>query len=171
MKAWLKQLSAGLNFTPTERAVALTLAGALLLGLGIRLFRDGSPATPQFDYSAADAEFAARSAAPLPVSPGVDPASAPSDETADTTTPGARQPAAAGGGAGRKAETPRRVDLNKATKRDLMYLPGVGEVIAERILVYREEHGAFAGVNDLLKVKGIGKKKLERIAPYCFVEN
>ena len=64
-----------------------------------------------------------------------------------------------------------RIDLNRATKRDLMGLPGVGEVIAERILIYREEHGAFATVGDLLKVKGIGKKKLEHIVPHCFVEN
>jgi competence ComEA-like helix-hairpin-helix protein len=168
MKAWLKQLYAGLNFTPTERAVALTLVGALLLGLGIRLFRDGAPETPRFDYSAADAEFAARSSMPRPAPAGVD---SSLDDRADTAAPAIRPPAATGGGSGKRVGAPRKIDLNKATKRDLMSLPGVGEVIAERIMVYREEHGAFAGVNDLLKVKGIGKKKLERIAPYCFVEN
>jgi competence ComEA-like helix-hairpin-helix protein len=165
MKPWWKRFSENLNFTPTERAVALTLVGALLLGLGIRLFRDGAPATPRFDYSSADAEFTARSAA----APAA--ADTTSGGSGDTSTPGARPPAVAGRNPGKSAEAPRKVDINKATKRDLMSLPGVGEVIAERILIYREEHGAFAGVNDLLKVKGIGKKKLERIAPYCFVEN
>jgi competence ComEA-like helix-hairpin-helix protein len=154
MKAWLKQVSDNLNFTPTERAVVLTLVGAFLLGLGVRLFRNDDPAIPRFDYSAADAEFSAKSAAPPP-------ASAP--ERAAT-------PPATAGRPDRSNPAPLSVDLNRATKRDLMSLPGVGEVIAGRILLYREEHGAFAGVNDLLKVRGIGKKKLEHIAPFCFVE-
>jgi competence ComEA-like helix-hairpin-helix protein len=154
MKAWLKKLSDHLNFTPTERAVVLTLVGAFLLGLGIRLFRTDQPAIPRFDYGAADAEFSAKSAPPPAVAAG----------------PALPPPSAAAGGSDRSNRAPLRVDLNRATKRELMSLPGVGEVIAGRILLYREEHGAFAGVNDLLKVRGIGKKKLEHIAPFCFVE-
>ena len=50
-----------------------------------------------------------------------------------------------------------------------MALPGVGETTAERILEYRHEHGRFSSLEDLLNVKGIGKKKLERIAPCCTI--
>jgi competence ComEA-like helix-hairpin-helix protein len=159
MRAWLKQLSDNLNFTPTERAVVLTLVGAFVLGLGIRLFRNEDAPIPRFDYSAPDAEFSSRSAASPPAADA-------------RTSPGsiAGAPGASTGLSARPKAGPLSVDLNRATRRDLMSLPGVGEVIADRILLYREEHGAFAGVNDLLKVKGIGKKKLEHIAPFCFVE-
>lgn len=159
MKARLKSFIDSLNFTSTERIVVLTLVGAFILGLGIRLFRQDKAGSPGFDYSASDAEFMAKSTArALP--------STPARETGTLTAPAAtREP-----GASRSAGTIVRVDLNRASKRDLMGLPGVGEVIAERILLYREEHGAFAGVAELMKVKGIGKKKLEQIAPHCFVE-
>lgn len=168
MKAWLKQWSDNLNFTPTERIVALTLVGAFLLGLGIRLFGGGDPAIPRFDYSAADAEFSSRSVAQPPGgragvgrAPGGAAGSSPAIPPARSTE----------GRTGGTTAAQRRVDLNRATKSELMSLPGVGDVIAERILLYREEHGAFTGVNDLLKVKGIGRKKLEHISPFCFVEN
>jgi competence protein ComEA len=159
MRAWLKQLSDNLNFTPTERAVVLTLVGAFVLGLGIRLFRSDAPPVPRFDYSGSDAEFSSRSATSPPAA-GAKPA------------PGAivGAPGTPAGTSARPRAGSLSVDLNRATRRDLMSLPGVGGVIADRILLYREEHGAFAGVNDLLKVKGIGKKKLEHIAPFCFVE-
>ena len=159
MKARLKNFFDSLNFTSTERIVVLTLVGAFIVGLGIRLFRHDEAVSPRFDYTASDAEFAGKSAARKVSSP----VAGPSDSLvgpADTRSP------KVSGNAGR----PIRLDLNRASKRELMGLPGIGEVIAERILLYREEHGAFGGVADLLKVKGIGKKKLEHIAPYCFVD-
>ncbi len=64
------------------------------------------------------------------------------------------------------AEENGPIDLNRATARELIQLPGVGEVIAKRIVDFREEHGPFKRVEDLMKVKGIGEKSLERIRPY-----
>jgi len=61
------------------------------------------------------------------------------------------------------------VDLNRATISDLVQLPGVGEVIAKRIVDFREEHGPFKRVDDLMKVKGIGEKSLDKIRPYVRV--
>jgi len=171
MKEWLKRFSENLNFTPTERAVALTLVGAFLVGLGLKLYRSEGPAAGQFDYSTPDSIFAARSAAPAAAVAGTD--STGTDRSADGSddTAGLRSGSSGTRGSLRQTLPAQMVDLNRATKQELMTLPGVGEVIAERILVYREEHGAFAAVKDLLKVKGIGKKKLERIEPNCFVEN
>ncbi len=48
------------------------------------------------------------------------------------------------------------VDINKATVEGLIAIPGVGKVMAQRIVDWREEHGPFRRVEDLLKVKGIG---------------
>ena len=57
----------------------------------------------------------------------------------------------------------QKLDLNRATEQDLEALPGVGPVLAERIVEYRHARGAFQDVEQLRRVKGIGKKKFERI--------
>lgn len=55
------------------------------------------------------------------------------------------------------------IDLNTATKEELMALPGIGEVYAQRILDYRQAHGDLETVEDLLNIEGIGSKRLEAI--------
>ncbi len=55
------------------------------------------------------------------------------------------------------------IDINLAAKEEFMALPGIGEVLAGRILVYRSEHGSFRAPEDLICVEGIGEKKLEEI--------
>jgi competence protein ComEA len=57
------------------------------------------------------------------------------------------------------------LDLNKAPLHDLLELPGIGEKLAERIVKYRKDHGHFQSIEDLRKVKGIGKKRMERLRP------
>lgn len=56
-----------------------------------------------------------------------------------------------------------RIDLNSATKEDLMTLPGIGTKTAGRIIEKREELGGFKSVDDLTEVERIGKVKLERL--------
>lgn len=58
------------------------------------------------------------------------------------------------------------VDLNRAGVADLEGLPGVGPVLAERIVAYRTEHGPFQAIEDLLSVSGIGERKLESLRPH-----
>lgn len=55
------------------------------------------------------------------------------------------------------------LDLNRATEQDLDTLPGIGPQLAERIMEYRRSVGAFHSSEELRAVKGIGKKKFERI--------
>lgn len=55
------------------------------------------------------------------------------------------------------------IHLNSATVADLESLPGVGPVLAERILAHREDHGDYESVEDLLEVAGIGEAKLNSI--------
>ena len=62
------------------------------------------------------------------------------------------------------------VNLNSATAKELTKLPGVGSVLAGRIVGYREEHGAYASVEELRNVPGIGEAKLEAIRERVFVD-
>jgi len=67
------------------------------------------------------------------------------------------------------AKATERIDINTATVDELIGLPGIGEITAQRIVRFREENGPFQRVEDLMKVKGIGEKSLEKIRPYVSV--
>ncbi len=61
------------------------------------------------------------------------------------------------------------VDVNSADSARLVALPGVGPVLAARIVEYRAAHGAFTGADELIKVKGIGPAKLGKMRTHiCF---
>ena len=72
--------------------------------------------------------------------------------------------AAAGGSSGDAPATPSGpVHLNTATLADLEALPGVGPVTAQKILDYRQQHGAFSSVDELDAIPGIGPKRLDQL--------
>lgn len=62
-----------------------------------------------------------------------------------------------------KVTLQHKINLNTATKQDLMLLPKIGPVTAENILAYRTQVGKFSNIEELLKIKGIGNKTFERI--------
>ena len=63
-------------------------------------------------------------------------------------------------------ELPDRVNVNRASAQELEEVPGLGPVLARRIVDYRESHGPFREVEDLLDVSGIGEKKLAGLREY-----
>src|SRR5690606_37348132 len=58
------------------------------------------------------------------------------------------------------------VDVNTAEWAELAQLPGIGEVLARRIVATRETRGPCQTTDDLMEVEGVGPRKLARIAPY-----
>lgn len=55
------------------------------------------------------------------------------------------------------------IDLNEAGADELMALPGIGQVLTQRILDFRDQNGPFKAVEELMLIEGIGEKKLEQI--------
>ena len=84
----------------------------------------------------------------------------PGPATASAGTP---VPSSAATGSASGASAP--LDLNAATQEGLDALPGVGPVLAGRILAWRTAHGRFTTVDELGEVPGIGPKALERLRP------
>ncbi len=59
-----------------------------------------------------------------------------------------------------------KININTATAEQLETLPVVGTTLAKRFVEYRQQHGTFRQVEDLLLVSGIGDATLEKISPY-----
>lgn len=69
---------------------------------------------------------------------------------------------------GSTSEDTGKVNINNCTKEDLMSLSGIGEVLATRIIEYRETN-EFKSIDDIMNVSGIGAKKFENIKDYITV--
>ena len=89
----------------------------------------------------------------------------PDQEMLDAVGDDPAAPTAGGlGTAGAALRPDGRVDLNRADAAALEALPGVGPVLAERIISYRDAHGPFTQPDDLLGVSGIGERTYEALA-------
>jgi len=58
------------------------------------------------------------------------------------------------------------IGINSASIEDLKALPGIGTELARRIVEYRNSNNGFRKIEELLMIKGIGKKRFERIKPF-----
>lgn len=68
-----------------------------------------------------------------------------------------------------KEDTQEKVNINTASKEELMKIPTVGETRAEHILAYRKEHGKFSSISDIKKVSGIKDGVFDKIKDYIVV--
>ena len=62
-----------------------------------------------------------------------------------------------------------KIDINNAVQEELEQIPHIGEVIAARIIEYREKNGNFEKIEDIINVKGIGKKTFYKIKEFIYV--
>lgn len=166
----LYALQRRLAITSAESLALLLFAGLLLTGFCVRYVQGQSVPYEAEQYAALDSAFAAHSepfrldAPESTEEPGSTGADEPDDKVG---TAGAEEPRAPR----RTAKAgPVRMNLNTASEQLLQRLPGIGPKMAARISEYRAAHGDFARPRDIVRVKGIGPKTYEKLAPYLFVE-
>lgn len=97
---------------------------------------------------------------------------APEEETSQTRADqpvAASHPAAPPSAATPAVKAVAKVNLNRASVEELQALPGVGPVLAQRMVEWRKTHGRYRTVDDLRAVKGVGKKRLEQLRPLVTV--
>lgn len=141
---FLNRLKEYFAFTKNEQKVFLFLSLVFLSGVAVKGYKAYIvPSAPQqFDYSVSDSVFFERSRS----------------LSGDSLV------------TGKDSLGERKINLNNATKTELMLLPGIGEAMAERIMLYREEKGSIKKIDELKKIKGIGEKKFEKLKPYIEVQ-
>ena len=156
---WIYRLQQRIAITRSECNVMLVLALLFGLGLMVRYVQSEAQPLPSVDYAEAERLFEQASEAP-PAEVTQESPPAPAAESAPKPfpyTPKATPPAAS-------------INLNTASASELQRLPRIGPKMAARIIAYREAHGSFRRVQDLVRVRGIGKKTLAQLTPYLVVE-
>src|SRR5689334_3344086 len=72
-------------------------------------------------------------------------------------------------GANKKKPPARPVNINTATSEELQQVPGIGPATAQKILQMRKSYGPFKSVDDLLAIRGLGQKRLDKMRKYLTV--
>lgn len=158
--SFLTKINQTFGFTNTESRVILFLIVTFIIGVGLKILRVSPHQKSSYDYSAIDSEFTARSNL-ISISD--------SDSLKVTSTDSTKKVKVKKQIKSKEGVALKSIDINSAKKEELMKLPGIGEAIAERIILFRNENGPFSTIEDIMNVKGIGKKKFERLAPYVIV--
>ncbi len=156
-------------FTKQERIFIFFLLFGILLGAAIRLYRYYVEPSPKIDPQLLIFEQQLKEKA-AEIDSLLEAGEEPAAQTEFVGRPVVSQSVASAKPA-KKKPVQLLIDINRANIEDLIQLPQIGAVIATRIIEYRQQNGDFKQIEELLRVKGIGPKKLEAIKPYIYIEN
>lgn len=169
-----------MNFTKNEIRVLLFLFIVIFLGIGIKVSKEYITGENSFDYKKSelilnkkqgnvrnllsDSNFVSDSSLKNTDKTITDKSNILTDSVNNTEVKNKKK--------GKKGENLREksINLNTATKEQLIQLPGVGESTAEKIIMYRNDKGLFKKIEDIMKIKGIGSKKFEKMKNYLTVD-
>lgn len=138
------------GLTPDEKKVIIFFIVALALGNAVLLYKKSHPAfVPELKYSGPELPKVVEQSGQHP---------------ADEEKPIKNQWAV-------KKKPAGKIDINRAGSRDLEKLPAIGPAMAKKIIDFRKESGDFRKVEDLMKIKGIGSKKFNKLREHVFVDH
>ena len=96
----------------------------------------------------------------------IQPSSAPTESTGGRDSDVSSSGSSSSISSGSPTVPQEKIHLNTASKEELMAINGLGEVLAQRIIDYRERYGGFDSLEELMEVDGIGEKRLAAWRPY-----
>ena len=161
-----KKLSVKIGFTETEIKVLLFLLAIFLAGFTyIKFIKGGSePAYKEFDYSKEESELLkseqADSVAEVSKPDNNDSIRNDVLELKDKPYESIKK----------KEPAEKSINLNTASREELMKISGIGAKTAGNIFSYREEKGKFKSLEELMNVKGIGNAKFAKFKKYLYIK-
>lgn len=164
------RLQQRLSITGTEAAAILVLTCTLALGIGVREIQGKPVESIENLYAVADSQWVARDSVATEVQTGSahqQVSIVPADSVVIPTSGYADRPPRRRRSS---ANNPVRMNLNTADAALLQRLPRIGPALAGRIIAYRQDRGPFTRVSQVVNVRGIGDKTLEKIQEWLYVE-
>lgn len=156
-----------IGFTEIETKVVIFILSAFVFGLAVYFFQNNNAKTAnvKFSYKQQDSLFdiakKISSKKQIIVEKGVD----SKQELLDFSNHKKKSR-----NKSEKSLTQKSININTANVSTLVLLPGIGKVTANGIIAYRQKVKHFKTLNELMNVKGIGKKKLNKIKKYLKIE-
>jgi comEA protein len=146
-----------LNLTPSEKRTIFIISGVLILAGLFNVIGSYGENPLTIDYSKSDSIFSRLSHRNTPIKN--------ISQNSDLETTSNNQ-----GSTHKPRSSPKiekeSININSAGENELKKLPRIGPAMAKRIIEYRKTNGPLKSIDELMKVKGIGKKTFSMIKPY-----